>query len=82
MVRKKIVYLDHAATTPVREEVQRAMQPFFSSHYGNPSSLYREGTVARGALAEARQTIARIIGAQPETIVFTSGGTEGNNLAI
>lgn len=82
MVKKKSIYLDHAAATPVRQEVQKAMQPFFSSHFGNPSSLYSEGQTAKKALDESRKTIANIIGAQSDTIVFTSGGTESNNLAI
>ena len=76
------IYLDHAATTPVRDEVLEAMQPFFGARFGNPSSTHRWGREARGALEEARERIARCMGAKTEEIIFTSGGTEGDNLAI
>lgn len=78
----KNIYLDHAATTSVAPEVLRAMQPFFSTHSANPSALYKEALVANGALNAARRTCADILRAQPDTIVFTSGGTESNNQAI
>ena len=76
------IYLDHAATTPVRAEVLEAMSPFFGARFGNPSSVHRWGRDARTALDEARSRIAACLKAQPDEIVFTSGGTEGDNLAI
>lgn len=76
------IYLDHAATTPVRSEVLEAMTPFFGARFGNPSSVHRWGRDARTALDEARSRIAACLSAQPDEIVFTSGGTEGDNLAI
>ena len=76
------IYLDHAATTPVRAEVLEAMTPFFGPRFGNPSSVHRWGRDARTALDEARSRIAACLKAQPDEIVFTSGGTEGDNLAI
>jgi len=77
------IYLDHAATTPVHPEVARAMAPYFSKDFGNPSTLYSYGREAKGALEEAREKVARLIGAKhPEEIVFTSGGTEADNFAL
>lgn len=76
------IYLDHAATTPVREEVFEAMKPFFGPRFGNPSSTHRWGREARAALDEARERVARCIGGRPDEVCFTSGGTEGDNLAI
>src|SRR5215213_8151500 len=76
------IYLDHAATTPVRTEVLEAMQPFLGPRFGNPSSTHRWGREARVALDEARERVARCLGAQPDEVCFTSGGTEGDNLAI
>jgi cysteine desulfurase len=76
------VYLDHAATTPVRAEVLAAMEPFFGPKFGNPSSIHRWGREARAALDEARERVAAALGANPDEIVFTSGGTECDNLAI
>ena len=76
------VYLDHAATTPVREEVFEAMKPFYGPRFGNPSSTHRWGREARAALDEARERVGRCLGARPDEICFTSGGTEGDNLAI
>ena len=76
------IYLDHAATTPVRQEVREVMTPFFGPRFGNPSSVHRWGRDARTALDEARSRIAACLRAQPDEIVFTSGGTEGDNLAI
>jgi cysteine desulfurase len=76
------VYLDHAATTPLRQEVLDAMQPYLTEHFGNPSSIHGTGRRARLGLDEARETVARILGAKPREIVFTSGGTEADNLAI
>lgn len=76
------IYMDYAATTPVRKEVLRVMAPYFSNKFGNPSSLHSFGRAAAEALESSRSTVAKCIGAKPEEIVFTSGGTEGNNLAI
>jgi cysteine desulfurase len=76
------IYLDHAATTPVRQEVVDAMQPFYGPRFGNPSSTHRWGREARAALDEARERVAACLGAQPDEICFTSGGTEGDNLAV
>ncbi len=76
------IYLDHAATTPVREEVFEAMKPFFGPRFGNPSSTHRWGREARAALDEARERVATCLGARPDEVCFTSGGTEGDNLAI
>ena len=76
------VYLDHAATTPVREEVFAAMQPFFGPRFGNPSSMHRWGREARTALDEARERVGRCLGASADEIVFTSCGTEADNMAL
>lgn len=79
---RHLIYLDHAATTPVAAEVLAAMLPYFSEFYGNPSSVHRVGRRASVALAQARRTIAEHIGAAPGEIIFTSGGTEGDNAAL
>jgi cysteine desulfurase len=76
------IYLDHAATTPLRPEVLEAMLPYLAEHHGNPSSIHASGRRARQGLDEARETIAARIGAKPREIVFTSGGTEADNLAL
>ncbi len=76
------IYLDHAATTPVREEVFEAMKPFFGARFGNPSSTHRWGREARAALDEARERVAACLGARADEVCFTSGGTESDNLAI
>jgi cysteine desulfurase len=76
------VYLDHAATSPLRPEVFDAMRAWLTTSFGNANTLYREGKQARQALDDARATIARYIGASPTEIVFTSGGTESNNALI
>ena len=76
------VYLDHAATTPIRAEVLEAMQPFFGARFGNPSSAHRWGREARTSLDEARERLARCLGAASDEVVFTSGGTEADNLAL
>jgi cysteine desulfurase len=76
------VYLDHAATTPLRPEVLDAMQPYLLEHFGNPSSIHGVGRQARLGLDEARETVARVLGAKPREIVFTAGGTEADNLAL
>lgn len=76
------IYLDHAATTPVRDEVFEVMRPFFGPRFGNPSSTHRWGREARAALDEARERVAKCLGARTDEVCFTSGGTEGDNLAI
>jgi cysteine desulfurase len=76
------IYLDYAATTPTHPEVVRAMLPYFSEVFGNPSSIYTCGQEAKGAIEEARGKVAELIGARDEEIVFTSGGSEADNFAI
>ena len=76
------IYMDYAATTPVRPEVVEAMLPYFTERYGNPSSIHSFGQDARVAVEEARAKVASLVGARPEEIVFTSGGTESDNFAI
>ena len=76
------IYLDHAATTPVRREVVDAMLPYLLEHWGNPSSGHAFGRAARAGLDEAHDRLARALGAEAREIVFTSGGTEAINLAI
>jgi cysteine desulfurase len=78
----KRVYLDHAATTPLDPDVLEAMRPYLTEHYGNASSVHALGRKARFAVEESRERIAGLIGAEPGEIVFTSGGTEADNLAI
>ena len=76
------IYLDHNATTPIHPDVLAAMLPYLRQAFGNPSSIHRFGREARQAVDEAREKVARLIGAKPSEIIFTSGGTEANNLAI
>ena len=76
------VYLDYAATTPVLPEVLEAMLPYFREVYGNPQSLHLWGDAAREAIEKAREQVAIIVGGSPEEIVFTSSGSEANNLAV
>mgnify|MGYP000970329732 FL=1 len=78
----KTVYFDHAATTPVDPRVLEAMLPFFSERYGNPSELHRLGREARAAVDAARAQVASVLGASEKEIVFTSGGTEADTLAL
>ncbi|MEK7061960.1 MAG: cysteine desulfurase family protein, partial [Patescibacteria group bacterium] len=79
---KKFIYLDYASTTPTAPEVIKAMAPFWSEKFGNPSNLYQAGRVAFDALESARASIAKSIACNPSEIIFTSGGTESCNLAI
>src|SRR5277367_2151027 len=76
------VYLDNNATTPVQPEVFEAMRPYFSEHFGNASSIHHHGQETRGAVERAREAVAELIGCRSSEIVFTSGGTEADNLAI
>jgi len=76
------VYLDHAATTPIDPQVQSAMMPYIKEDYGNPSSFHSAGKCVGDALEVARENVAQAIGANQDEILFTSGGTEANNLAI
>lgn len=76
------IYLDYAATTPMRPEVRAAMDPYLDSDFGNPSSTHRWGRAARAALEESRARIAEALGAQRQDVVFVRGGTESDNLAI
>ena len=82
MNEEKRIYADNAATTPVLPEVVEAMIPCFNEFWGNPSSMHADGQAAAEKLAEARETIANIIGAQPKEIYFTSCGSESDNWAI
>ena len=75
-------YFDHNATTPVDDRVLAAMLPFLTSFYGNPSSLYRQGRLVRSAIDAAREHVAALVDAPASQIIFTSGGTESNNLAL
>ena len=77
-----MIYFDHNATTPLDERVLEAMLPFLSTFHGNPSSLYRQGRLARSAIDNAREQIAALTDAPASQIIFTSGGTEANNLAL
>jgi len=77
-----MVYLDHNATTPLDDRIREAMAPYLGAFYGNPSALYRLGRLSRGAIDRAREQVAALAGAQAAEVIFTSGGTEANNLAI
>src|SRR3989442_3117654 len=80
---KRLVYLDNAATTPVRPEVLEAMLPYLGREaFGNPSSAHRFGRTARAGLDEAKRSVAECLGVEPGQVIFTSGGTEADNLAI
>ena len=76
------IYLDYNATTPIAKDVQEAMRPFLSEHFGNPSSSHPLGCAALEAMEDARGHVASILGADAEEIIFTGGGTESNNLAL
>ncbi len=78
----KRIYMDHAATTPVDSEVAAAMKPYLSNSFGNASSLHSFGQDAKEAMEESRAAIARAIGAEADSIIFTSGGTESDNMAL
>src|SRR6266568_610516 len=76
------VYLDNNATTPVLPEVLEAMRPYFGEHFGNASSIHHHGQETRAAVERARESVADLLGCRPADVVFTSGGTEADNLAI
>src|SRR6201984_3900123 len=76
------VYLDNNATTPVLPEVLEAMHPYFGEHFGNASSIHHHGQETRAAVERARDSVASLLGCRAAEVVFTSGGTEGDNLAI
>jgi Cysteine sulfinate desulfinase/cysteine desulfurase and related enzymes len=77
-----VIYLDNAASTPMDPRVVEAMLPYLQEHYGNPSSVHRQGRVLRAAIEMSRKAIADILGCSPGELIFTSGGTESDNCAI
>ncbi|MFH1219579.1 MAG: cysteine desulfurase NifS [Candidatus Eisenbacteria bacterium] len=77
-----MIYLDHNATTPIDPRVFEAMKPYLTEAFGNPSSIYRAGQDVRKAVEDAREHVARLLGAEPREVVFTSGGTESDNTSI
>ncbi|MBE0481508.1 MAG: cysteine desulfurase NifS [Dehalococcoidia bacterium] len=79
---KRQVYMDHSATTPVDPRVMEAMQPYFSTVFGNPSGIYEMAREAKHAIDSAREDVAEVLGCSPDEVVFTSGGTESDNTAI
>ena len=81
-MENKIIYLDHAATTSVKPEVLEAMLPYFSEKYGNASSIYSIGRESKKIIDNSREKISEILGAKPEEIYFTSGGSESDNWAL
>src|SRR5215467_10341277 len=76
------VYLDNNATTPVLPEVFEAMRPYFAERFGNASSIHHHGQDTRAAVEGARDSVAQLLGCSASEIIFTSGGTEGDNLAV
>jgi cysteine desulfurase len=78
----KLIYLDYAATTPMDPRVLKAMAPYWSKVFANPSALYKPGQEANQAISKARNDIAKVLNAKPSEIIFTAGGTESNNMAI
>src|SRR6266436_1612096 len=78
----RTIYFDYNATTPLDPQVREAMLPFLGEVWGNPSSVHRVGQQARSILDDARDRAAKVFGCKPSEIIFTSGGTESNNLAI
>jgi cysteine desulfurase len=81
-MEKKIIYMDHAATTPLHPDVLEAMMPYLSENYGNPSGVYGIAREARKAVEQARATVSDVLGCRPNEVIFTSGGTESDNAAI
>ena len=82
MKTTKQIYLDHAATTPLDGKVFFEMKPYFSDKFANPSSVHKSGYLAREKVLEAREKIAEVLNCSPSEVIFTSGGTESDNLAI
>lgn len=80
--KQKRIYMDYAAATPLRKEVKKAMDQYWDVDYGNAGAIHKEGTIAKSAIEKSRKTIAQILNARPEEIIFNSGGTESNNSAI
>lgn len=78
----ELIYVDHAATSPLHPDVLNEMLPYFQTHFGNPSSIHQIGRQARQALDKARRTIASVLNVHEQTLIFTSGGTEADNMAI
>ena len=78
----RMIYMDHAATTPVRPEVMEAILPYFSEKFGNASSLYTLAQESRMAVDEARESVAHVLGSRASEIIFTSGGSESDNAAL
>ena len=78
----KQIYLDYNATTPIDPRVAAEMQPFLDEYFGNPSSSHLFGIKARGAVEKARNRVSAMINCRPQELIFTSGGTESNNMAI
>src|SRR5215475_10428551 len=76
------IYFDNSATTPVLSEVLEAMRPYFGERFGNASSIHHHGQETRAAVEDSRAAVAKLLGCRPSEIVFTSGGTEADNLAI
>lgn len=77
-----MIYLDYNATTPLCDEARKAMMPFFAEHFGNASSVHAVGRIARAAVDDARDRLAALLQVRPHELIFTSGGTESNNLAV
>lgn len=77
-----MIYLDHNATTPLSSAAREAMRPWLDTHFGNPSSIHAAGRITRAALDDAREKLARLLGTKAHELIFTSGGTESDNLAI
>lgn len=82
MENNQYIYMDHAATTSVHPEVLEVMQPYFSEYYGNPSGLYSMAQEARRSIDQSRKIVSNFLGCRPSEVIFTSGGTESDNLAI
>ena len=79
---KKVIYLDHAATTATRPEVLEAMLPYFTENYGNPSSVYELGSKNKQIVTESREIIGKALGTEAQNIYFTAGGSESDNWAL
>src|SRR6476619_4482243 len=77
-----MIYLDYNATTPLGAAARKAMEPYLTEHFGNPSSVHSAGREARAAIDDARDRLADLLGAKPHELIFTGSGTESNNLAV